>query len=110
MNTLKTQIVVIVASLLTFSFAHADEKLKMDRESVNSACSQEATTAGCSGMKVGKGLLKCIKEYHEKHSDFKPGAGCEGALAKLREDRKEIRKAKKEAKHDQKVEEKKDSK
>lgn len=109
-KSFKTQMLLIAVSIVSVSLAQAEEKLKVDREAVNNACSQEATTAGCPDLKVGKGLLKCFKEYHSKHSDFKPGAGCDDALKKLRADRKEMHKEKRAMKHQEKAEEKKDTK
>ena len=61
-KSFKTQMLLIAVSILSVSLAQAEEKLKVDREAVNNACSQEATTAGCPDLKVGKGLLKCFKE------------------------------------------------
>lgn len=64
-----------------------------DKAQIDTACSQDAQTAGCGGEVVGKGLLKCL--HHYKHTQrqtnkaFQFSAGCEAAIKQLRTDKSE---------------------
>ena len=86
------------------SFAN-DPTLQADRDSVNSSCSAEASTAGCGDKSVGSGLLKCIHAYKKDHKDFKISDGCKEASKKLKTDHA-AHKAEKEAKKAEKAAEK----
>lgn len=61
---------------------------KADATNINTACVQDAATAGCSGEVVGKGLLKCLRNYKKANASFKFTPGCQAALKEFREDRK----------------------
>jgi hypothetical protein len=63
------------------------EELKMDRDAVNSSCTNEAATAGCGSEQVGTGLLKCIHAYKQTHKEFKVSDGCKTAMHKLHADK-----------------------
>ncbi len=64
------------------------EELKKDAQAVNVACQEEAKAAGCEGKEVGKGLLKCVREYRKANKEFKVSDGCKDALKELRAERK----------------------
>lgn len=91
MKSYRYQLFVVGAALMVNSLAFADMKseMKTDREAINKACTQEATTAGCADKVVGKGLMKCLHSYRKEHKDFKLGEGCESTIKKLKEDRKQ---------------------
>ena len=89
----------LLITLLTFSWLAtaaftpsalaADATIKADRAAVDTACAQEAQTAGCGKEVVGQGLLKCIFAYKRKNkSTFTLSAGCKSALQTLRADKK----------------------
>ncbi len=65
---------------------------KQDIGGIDSACVQDAQTAGCGGEIVGKGLLKCLHAYkkvqRQTNKSFSFSSGCETALKKLHSDRK----------------------
>lgn len=63
-------------------------ELKSDRVAATAACQEEAKIAGCSDKVVGKGMLKCIRQYKKSHKDFKIGDSCKAAGKELRKDRK----------------------
>ncbi len=94
-NKLQLAAVAMLTSL-SISFAYADAKsdMKANREAVNEACSVEATTAGCSGQKVGKGLIKCVQSYKKSNKEFKVSDGCKAAIEKMHESRKAKKAAK----------------
>jgi hypothetical protein len=77
---------LIVNSHSAFS---ADATMTADRNSVNSACTAEAQTAGCGNEVVGKGLLKCISAYKKANKKtFQISAGCKTAMEQLHADKK----------------------
>jgi hypothetical protein len=75
----------------TFAFAGATAQDKADAGQIDSACSQDAQTAGCSGEVVGKGLLKCLHAYRKAQRQANKGfhfsPGCEAAMHQLHADR-----------------------
>lgn len=86
----KLLLTLSLTSLTVFSLAHADEKLKADRDGVNQACVSDAKIAGCDGQVVGKGLIKCLHKYKREHKkDFKFSDGCKSSLEKLHSDKKD---------------------
>lgn len=82
---------VILASSMSFA---ADGKVKEDAAQVNSACSADAQTAGCGSETVGKGLLKCLRNYKKEHKDFKVSDSCKASMKQLHADRKEAKSTK----------------
>ena len=90
MHVLKIASVLVMS--LGLSVANAD--MNSDKEAVNAACSQDAGTAGCSSLVVGKGLLKCLHAYKKSHKEFKFSDGCKSAMKTLHKDRKEKKGAK----------------
>ena len=69
-------------------------EMEAQRNAVESACAADATTTGCSGKEVGKGLLKCMHEYKKAHKDFKFSDSCKSATKELKHERKEHKKHK----------------
>ena len=96
---MKNVFLTIVSLVFLSSFSMAVDKAQMqaDRDAVKSACTAEATQAGCAGQEVGKGLLKCMGTYKKANKDFKMSEGCKSAMQKLKSDR-QSRKAEREAK------------
>ena len=70
--------------LLVVSTAMANENKRPEALNVDSACSADATTAGCGDKKVGTGLLKCIESYRKEHKSFKVSESCKNARLQLR--------------------------
>ncbi len=79
---------IIALGCHSVAFAAPTAQDKADASQINSACAQDAQTAGCSGEVVGKGLLKCLHSYKQANKSYKFSPGCKDAMAKLREDRK----------------------
>ena len=81
---------ITLSTVVTFAQGGATGKaeIKKDIQAVNVACQEEAKTAGCEGKEVGKGLLKCVREYRKANKDFKVSDGCKDALKDLRAERK----------------------
>lgn len=78
---------VLIFAFLAFSLhAHAAENTSADAQAIDSACTSDAATAGCTGEKVGTGLLKCIHAYHKAHKEFRPSKECHSAISKMRMD------------------------
>lgn len=67
-------------------------ELKGDRDQVNTACVEDAKTAGCEGETVGKGLLKCLHSYKKSHKSYKFSDSCKTAMRELHKDRKAMKK------------------
>ena len=98
---MKKMMMILTIGLFAVSFsgeraqadnhAKGEHKAQMEaqRNAVESACSAEATETGCTGMEVGKGLLKCMHEYKKAHKDFKFSDGCKEATKDLKHERKE---------------------
>jgi hypothetical protein len=87
---------VVVAAAIAFSLSTSvfagnkpTEKDKADAAAINSACEADAKATGCSGMVVGKGLLKCMHKYKHQHKDYKFSDGCKSAMKQLKEDKEE---------------------
>ena len=89
MKTQLTFVVAFVAALGSHSvaFAAPTAEDKADASQINSACTQDAQTAGCSGEVVGKGLLKCLHSYKEANKSYKFSPGCKAAIQKLHQDK-----------------------
>lgn len=77
-----------IVLISTFSISNAAESTRPDAIAVNTACTQDASTAGCGNEKVGTGLMKCIHAYKKTNKDFKISDGCRAAMKKLHEDKK----------------------
>ena len=77
-------------------------QMEAGRNAVESACSAEATSTGCAGKEVGKGLLKCMHEYKKANKDFKFSDGCKDATKNLKHDRKEHKMHKKDKQAEEK--------
>lgn len=69
-------------------------KMAEVKQAVNSACAADAEKAGCKDAELGKGLMKCLKEYKKTNKDFKVSDECKKAAEGAREIRKEHKKAK----------------
>ena len=67
------------------------ESKRPDAQAVDSACTQEAATAGCGNEKVGTGLLKCLHAYKKANASFKFSDSCKAAMKTFRVDRKEAK-------------------
>ncbi len=92
---MKTALVLAFTLALSASSAFAGAPTATDQtdfSAINSACAQDAQTAGCSGEVVGKGLLKCLGQYkhtqRQTNKSFQYSAGCEAAVHQLRMDKK----------------------
>lgn len=80
---------VTALGIQTTAFAAAPTAQdKADASVINSACTQDAQTAGCSGEIVGKGLLKCLHSYKEANKSFKFTPGCRAAIQQFNSDKK----------------------
>ena len=79
---------IIAVGIQSAAFAAPTAQDKADASNVNSACTQDAQTAGCSGEVVGKGLLKCLHSYKEANKSFKFSPGCQSAIKQLNTDKK----------------------
>ncbi len=78
---------VLVVAFAVHSAAFAESNRKEDAAKVNTACAKDAQTAGCAGEVVGKGLLKCLKNYKRTDKSFKVSSDCKAAIGQLREDK-----------------------
>ncbi|HMC13140.1 MAG TPA: hypothetical protein VKG67_02205 [Gallionellaceae bacterium] len=79
---------VIAFSIHSAAFAaQPTAQDKADAANINSACAQDAATTGCSGMVVGKGLLKCMHKYKEENKSYKFSPGCKAAMKELKSDK-----------------------
>lgn len=81
---------VLVAAIGIQSSAFAakfSEQDKEDAAKINSACEADAKATGCSGMVVGKGLLKCMHKYKQENKSYKFSEGCREAMKQLKSDR-----------------------
>ena len=89
---MKTQLkvalaIIAVLGFYSVTFAAPTAEDKADASQINSACTQDAQTAGCSGETVGKGLLKCLHQYKEANKSYKFTPGCKAAIQKLHQDK-----------------------
>lgn len=103
---MKKMIMLLTISLFAIGFSgeqaladhheKGEHKAEMDaqRNAVESACTAEASTSGCAGKEVGKGLLKCMHAYKKANKDFKFSDSCKNATKELKHDRKEHKKDK----------------
>ncbi len=74
---------ILLFSLLAKSNA-SKENMSPDAQALDAACASDAQTAGCSGLKVGTGLLKCLHKYKTEHKEYKFSKECREAKTKLR--------------------------
>ena len=100
---MKIAMMSLLAGLFVFNFAgqkaladHHEKgehkaKMETERKAVESACSADASTTGCSGKEVGKGLLKCMHEYKKAHKDFKFSDSCKGARKEMKHEKNELK-------------------
>ncbi len=89
---MKRKVTLAAAVLIAFGASSAfaakfTEQDKADAAQINSACEADAKATGCSGMVVGKGLLKCMHKYKKENPSFKFSASCKGAMKQLKRDR-----------------------
>ena len=74
--------------------ARQQERAKMKaehsdmKEKVKAACATEIQATGCS-QDLGKGLMKCIREYKKSHKEFTISETCKAARHDGREMHKE---------------------
>jgi hypothetical protein len=89
---MRLQVSTLVLLTSTFVFAAPTAEVKSDATQVDSACKSDGQMAGCGTEVVGKGLLKCLHQYRKTqratNKAFAYSPGCQGAIAKLRADRK----------------------
>jgi hypothetical protein len=90
MNQLKIMSVMLAVFVSsTSAFAAADAAITADKNSVDSACTAEAQTAGCGSEVVGKGLLKCIHAYKKANrKTFQISPGCKTAMQTFHAEKK----------------------
>lgn len=69
---------LIFASAIFSTAAQAD--IKADKQSVDTACAQDAATANCGADQVGTGLLKCLHEYRAANKSAQFSDACKAAL------------------------------
>jgi hypothetical protein len=84
---MKTALAIFLLVSASSAFA-ADAAIKADNQTIDSACSGDAQTAGCGSEVVGKGLLKCLHAYKKAHKDFKLSDGCKAAMKQRHADKK----------------------
>jgi hypothetical protein len=89
MKTRLNFILACIAALAfhSIAFAAPTAEDKADASQINSACAQDAKTAGCSGEVVGKGLLKCLHSYKEANKSYKFSPDCKAAMEKRHQDK-----------------------
>ena len=75
---------LIAASTIFFGYAKAD--IETDKQGINTACTQEATTASCGTGQVGTGLVKCLQAYKKTNPSFQYSAACKTAITTLKAD------------------------
>lgn len=66
----------------------AEPAIQADNAAINTACTADAQTAGCSGKQVGTGLLRCLHDYKQTHKEFVFSADCKAAIQKRQADQK----------------------
>lgn len=89
---MEKKIALAAALLVAFgmqssALAKPTEQDKADAAQINSACEADAKATGCTGMVVGKGLLKCMHKYKQENRSYKFSDGCRAAMKQLRADR-----------------------
>jgi len=73
--------VLILVLFGAISGAQASNPILSGPESaVNSACTQEAATAGCGTEVAGHGLVRCIHAYKKANPSFNPSPTCHAAI------------------------------
>jgi len=60
--------------------AKSNPGIQSDAQNINTACSIEAKTAGCTGEIVGKGLMRCLYNYRMANKTFNFSDGCMAAI------------------------------
>jgi hypothetical protein len=90
-DKMKTKMLIVIAlSTLMFSATSAfaaDAAMKADNQSIDTACSADAQTAGCGTEKVGGGLLKCLHAYKKANKTFKFSDACKAAMKQRHSDK-----------------------
>lgn len=105
---MKTAILVLSLALGTYAFADQAMKDQMqaaraeENAKVKAACSAEIAASGCT-EDLGKGLMKCVHEYHQAHKDMKVSEGCHSVVKDTREVRHERREHRKEMRAERKA-------
>ena len=97
---MKNLLIAFTALTLSSGLAYANQDVK-------DACAADVVTTGCKGE--GKEKMKCLQDYKKANKDFKFSEGCKAAFHKHREEKK-MKHAESKAKHEDKKEEKKDTK
>jgi hypothetical protein len=91
---MKTQFKFVAAFVFAFGIhsaafaALATAQDKADASNINTACAQDAKTAGCTGEVVGKGLMKCMRSYKMANKSFQFSPDCKAAMKQLNSDKK----------------------
>ncbi len=85
---IKNLLFVLALTLSSSAVFAADATLATDNQSINTACTADAQTAGCGSDKVGGGLLKCLHAYKVAHPGTKYSAGCVTAMKQRHADKK----------------------
>ncbi len=87
-KVLLASIAVLAFSIQSSAFAaKATEQDKEDAAKINAACQADAKATGCSGMVVGKGLLKCMHKYKKENKSYKFSEDCREAMKQLKSDK-----------------------
>lgn len=76
----------LMMTTLFVTSAHAD--IKTEKQSVDTACAQDAATANCGSAQVGTGLLKCLHAYKKANKSFQYSATCKTAIESFEGDKK----------------------
>ena len=87
MKALTIAILALSCLVTSNSFADQNPAIDADKQAINSACSADASTAGCGSEVVGKGLLKCLHMYKKANPSFKFSDGCKAAMKQLHADK-----------------------
>jgi len=80
---MKILISFMMASTLLFA-ASVQADIASDKQNIDSACAQEATTAQCGNELVGTGLLKCVHAYKKANLSFQLSNTCKAAIDTLK--------------------------
>ena len=83
-----TLALIIAMSFQSAVFAAPSDQVKADAGQIDTACAQDAKTAGCGSDQVGSGLLKCMAAYKKANKSFKYSASCRSAMKQMHVDRK----------------------
>jgi len=83
---MKMKLAFVSAAVVAFSIqsaafaAEPTAEAKAAAANIDSACAQDATTAGCSEKGMGKGLMKCLKKHKKENKSFQLSSGCKAAI------------------------------